>query len=113
LLAPKRREAESLGRRRLENVLEGRANLFPVNFGGNQLQKRRDITATESCSENLVVSLRLGDANESASGGTRRTRQPEQMIQHLCAVAEAYRSGLFSGIDKAVDKITGIPPPTA
>src|SRR6516225_2639757 len=26
-----------------------RANLFPINFVGNQLQKRRDISATKSC----------------------------------------------------------------
>ena len=37
---------------------------------------------------------------------------PEQMIQHLCAVAEDYRSGLFRGTDDVIEKITGIPPMT-
>jgi uncharacterized protein YbjT (DUF2867 family) len=35
---------------------------------------------------------------------------PEQMIQHLCAVAEDYRSGLFEGTDQIIEKVTGIPP---
>lgn len=37
---------------------------------------------------------------------------PEQMIQHLCAVAEDYRAGLFRGTDQVIEKITGIPPMT-
>lgn len=37
---------------------------------------------------------------------------PEQMIQHLCAVAEDYRAGLFAGTDRVIEKITGIPPMT-
>ena len=37
---------------------------------------------------------------------------PERMIQHLCAVAEDYRSGLFAGTDQVIEKITGIPPMT-
>lgn len=37
---------------------------------------------------------------------------PEQMIQHLCAVAEDYRSGLFRGTDQIIERITGIPPMT-
>ena len=37
---------------------------------------------------------------------------PEQMIQHLCAVAEDYRAGLFRGTDQIIEKITGIPPMT-
>ena len=35
---------------------------------------------------------------------------PDQMIQHLCAVAEDYRSGLFKGTDTIIEKITGVPP---
>lgn len=35
---------------------------------------------------------------------------PEQMIQHLCAVAEDYRAGLFEGVDGVIEKVTGIPP---
>ena len=34
------------------------------------------------------------------------------MIQHLCAVAEDYRAGLFRGTDQIIEKITGIPPMT-
>ena len=37
---------------------------------------------------------------------------PEQMIQHLCAVAEDYRAGLFAGTDQVIEAITGIPPMT-
>ena len=37
---------------------------------------------------------------------------PDQTIQHLCAVAEDYRSGLFRGADEVIEKITGIPPMT-
>lgn len=37
---------------------------------------------------------------------------PEQMIQHLCAVAEDYRAGLFKGTDHVIEKVTGIPPMT-
>jgi len=37
---------------------------------------------------------------------------PEQMIQHLCAVAEDYRAGLFRGTDQVIERITGIPPMT-
>ena len=37
---------------------------------------------------------------------------PEQMIQHLCAVAEDYRAGLFRGTDQVIEKITGFPPMT-
>ena len=37
---------------------------------------------------------------------------PEQMIQHLCAVAEDYRAGLFAGTDRVIEAITGIPPMT-
>jgi uncharacterized protein YbjT (DUF2867 family) len=37
---------------------------------------------------------------------------PEQMIQHLCAVAEDYRAGLFKGTDQFIEKFTGIPPMT-
>ena len=37
---------------------------------------------------------------------------PEQMIQHLCAVAEDYQAGLFAGTDHVIEKITGIPPMT-
>lgn len=37
---------------------------------------------------------------------------PEQMIQHLCAVAEDYRAGLFRGTDQVIEKITGVPPMT-
>jgi NAD(P)H dehydrogenase (quinone) len=37
---------------------------------------------------------------------------PEQMIQHLCAVAEDYRAGRFAGTDQVIEKITGIPPMT-
>jgi NAD(P)H dehydrogenase (quinone) len=37
---------------------------------------------------------------------------PEQMIQHLCAVAEDYRAGLFAGTDQVIEKITGTPPMT-
>ena len=37
---------------------------------------------------------------------------PEQMIQHLCAVAEDYRAGLFAGRDQVIEAITGIPPMT-
>jgi NAD(P)H dehydrogenase (quinone) len=37
---------------------------------------------------------------------------PEQMIQHLCAVAEDYRAGRFAGTDRVIEKITGIPPMT-
>ena len=35
---------------------------------------------------------------------------PEQMIQHLCAVAQDYRAGLFEGVDRIIEKVTGIPP---
>ena len=41
-----------------------------------------------------------------------RLGMPEQMIQHLCAVAEDYRSGLFRGTDEVIEKLTGIPPMT-
>ena len=37
---------------------------------------------------------------------------PEQMIQHLCAVAEDYKAGLFAGTDRVIEKITGVPPMT-
>lgn len=37
---------------------------------------------------------------------------PEQTIQHLCAVAEDYRNGLFAGADNYIEKLTGIPPMT-
>ena len=37
---------------------------------------------------------------------------PAQTIQHLCAVAEDYRAGLFSGTDEVIEKMTGIPPMT-
>jgi NAD(P)H dehydrogenase (quinone) len=37
---------------------------------------------------------------------------PEQMIQHLCAVAEDYRAGRFAGTDRVIETITGIPPMT-
>lgn len=37
---------------------------------------------------------------------------PEQMIQHLCAVAEDYRAGLFAGTDRVIEAISGIPPMT-
>lgn len=37
---------------------------------------------------------------------------PEQMIQHLCAVAEDYRAGLFRGEDGVIEQVTGIPPMT-
>lgn len=37
---------------------------------------------------------------------------PAQMIQHLCSVAEDYRSGLFRGTDQIIEKITGVPPMT-
>ncbi len=37
---------------------------------------------------------------------------PEQMIQHLCAVAEDYRAGLFAGRDQVIEAMTGIPPMT-
>ncbi|CAN5209583.1 NmrA family NAD(P)-binding protein [soil metagenome] len=37
---------------------------------------------------------------------------PEQMIQHLCAVAEDYQAGLFRGVDRIIKAVTGIPPMT-
>ena len=37
---------------------------------------------------------------------------PEQLIQHLCAVAVDYRAGLFRGTDQIIEKLTGIPPMT-
>ena len=37
---------------------------------------------------------------------------PEQMIQHLCAVAEDYQAGLFAGTDHVIETMTGIPPMT-
>ena len=37
---------------------------------------------------------------------------PEQTIQHLCAVAEDYRAGLFAGTDQVIAKLTGTPPMT-
>jgi NAD(P)H dehydrogenase (quinone) len=37
---------------------------------------------------------------------------PEFMIQHFCAVAFDYQSGIFSGEDKIIAKVTGQPPMT-
>ncbi|HEY0207551.1 NmrA family NAD(P)-binding protein [Acerihabitans sp.] len=34
----------------------------------------------------------------------------EHLIQHLCAVAQDYRDGLFSGTNDIIEKITGKPP---
>ena len=36
----------------------------------------------------------------------------EFMIQHFCAVAVDYQNGLFSGEDKVIAELTGIPPMT-
>jgi NAD(P)H dehydrogenase (quinone) len=40
------------------------------------------------------------------------SNMPEQMIQHLGAVAEDYRAGLFAGTDRVIEMVTGIPPMT-
>jgi len=34
----------------------------------------------------------------------------EHLIQHLCAVAQDYRNGLFSGTNDVIERITGKPP---
>lgn len=52
--------------------------------------------------------MEIPDYRRQLEGGG----MPEQMIQHLCAVAEDYRAGLFEGTDAVIEKITGIPPMT-
>lgn len=37
---------------------------------------------------------------------------PEFLIQHFCAIALDYRNGIFSGADKIIAEVTGVPPMT-
>jgi NAD(P)H dehydrogenase (quinone) len=37
---------------------------------------------------------------------------PEFMVQHFCAIALDYQSGIFSGEDKIIAEVTGQPPMT-
>jgi uncharacterized protein YbjT (DUF2867 family) len=41
-----------------------------------------------------------------------RAGRPEFLIQHLCAVAIDYQSGIFAGEDKVIAEVTGKPPMT-
>ncbi|MER9731891.1 NmrA family NAD(P)-binding protein [Mesorhizobium sp. M0217] len=37
---------------------------------------------------------------------------PEFLIQHFCAIALDYQNGIFSGADKIIAEVTGVPPMT-
>ncbi|CDN51383.1 NAD(P)H-binding protein [Neorhizobium galegae] len=37
---------------------------------------------------------------------------PEFLIQHFCAIALDYQNGIFSGADKIIGEVTGVPPMT-
>ncbi|CDM62512.1 MULTISPECIES: NmrA family NAD(P)-binding protein [Rhizobium] len=37
---------------------------------------------------------------------------PEFLIQHFCAIAVDYQNGIFSGADKIIAEVTGVPPMT-
>ncbi|MBY2909975.1 NmrA family NAD(P)-binding protein [Rhizobium leguminosarum] len=37
---------------------------------------------------------------------------PEFLIQHFCAIALDYQNGIFSGADKIITEVTGVPPMT-
>jgi uncharacterized protein YbjT (DUF2867 family) len=37
---------------------------------------------------------------------------PEFVIQHFCAIAVDYQNGIFSGVDKIIAEVTGVPPMT-
>jgi NAD(P)H dehydrogenase (quinone) len=37
---------------------------------------------------------------------------PEFLIQHFCAIAIDYQNGIFSGADKIIAEVTGVPPMT-
>jgi hypothetical protein len=34
------------------------------------------------------------------------------LIQHFCAIALDYQNGIFSGADKIIAEVTGVPPMT-